>query len=187
MTDDSASQTQTPLWTTRDARAPDRYFSYSGASILIHWLTVVLVAALFLTAAATHQSLGIVFAVVLLGRVAWRVLRGFPRSADQPVVVNFIERLAILVMLVAILVATVTGLAQPLLSASPVTVFGVEWLAPVTNQPLSFAPTVLWLHGGSATLFLVALAVHLAFAVKHAVTRADGILLRIVKPHAGGH
>lgn len=184
---DTTSNNDKPLWTTRDGKAPDPHFGYRTTSLALHWLTVLVVTTLFLTATTIHQSLGYIFAIILLGRIIWRVGRGFPRSADQPVFVNVVERLSILVMLLAMLVATISGLALPLASGQAIAIFNVVLVEPLLTAPLSFVPLLVGLHGLSAAVLLGALGVHLLFAVKHAITRDDGVLLRIIKPQRGGH
>lgn len=170
----------------RDPKKPDPYYAYGGLSVVLHWATVAMVAAMALSAGPTHVALGLVFGLPLLWRAVRRWGNGFPRVSDQPLVLNFIERLAKIIILVALIVLVLSGIIQMLFLAGPVAFFGLAtWQPSVEPNPTGalYAATI---HGYAAWALYGAIAVHLLAALKHVVTIKDGIILRIVKPIAGG-
>lgn len=170
----------------RDRKKPDAYYSYGGLSVLLHWATVFMVAALALSAGQTHVALSVVFALLLLWRSVRRWGKGFPRVSDQLLVLNFIERAAKIIMLIALIVLVLSGIMQALFLALPLTFFGLAtWQPPIEPNPTG-ALIAATIHGYGAWALYGAIAIHLLAALKHFVTMKDGIILRIVKPVAGG-
>lgn len=170
----------------RASKKPDRYYAYGGLSILLHWATVVMIAALALSAGPMHAALGLVFALLLLWRAVRRWGNGFPRVSDQPLVLNFIERAAKIIILAAIIVLVLSGIAQTLFLAVPIAFFGLASWQPPFEPNATGAFYAATIHGYAAWVLYGAIAVHLLAALKHFVTIKDGVILRIVKPVAGG-
>lgn len=170
----------------RDISKPDPFYAYNGLSIVLHWVTVLMIIALAFSAGGLHLSLGLLFAIVLLWRAVRRWGNGFPRVSDQPLVLNFIERLAKITILVAMIVLALTGVILPLMQATPYTLFGLaSWQPPLVFNETG-AALLRAVHDFAAWSLYGAIAVHLIAAVKHMVTIKDGIILRIVKPVSGG-
>lgn len=169
-------------WRQRNMAAPDRWFGYNGLSLALHWLTALAVIVLAVLPNPMHAAIGIWLALPLAWRAVRRFVRGFPRVADQPALFNLAFRLAMIALAAAIVVLAVSGallwfigLDVPLL---PVIATVQQWLA--ASAPVTGALRAL--HVWSWYVGLAAFAVHMLAAVKHGVTRADGILLRIVRP-----
>lgn len=171
---------------TRDMSKPDPFYGYAGLSVMLHWVTALIVLTMALSGGVFHLSVGLLLGAVLVWRVVWRWSRGFPRVSDQPIIINVIERLAKIIILASLMLLAFSGFLLPLVEAAPYTVFDIiTWQSPLEFNALA-STIVRSIHAYAAWALYAAIGVHLLAAVKHIITSKDGVLLRIVKPVIGG-
>jgi cytochrome b561 len=170
---------------TRDPEA-----GYSALSIAIHWLTAVAVIALFLTheddAVRIHIGLGIIATPLFIFRFGWRFARGYPRPADQPVILNFAARLVMFAFLVCLLLVIATGFLIPPLEGKAMPFFGLaEFAIPIPPDEQA-AYLVEEIHEFSGYAFIPLLALHVLGALKHHFIDKDAVLMRMLRPVSKG-
>ncbi|MEQ8401265.1 MAG: cytochrome b/b6 domain-containing protein [Roseitalea porphyridii] len=164
----------------------DRFGGYSPLSIGLHWLGFLLIAALaatfWLERLDLHLLVGIIAAPVLLVHAVRRFARGFPRAPDEPAPAALIARLAIVVMLVAMIMLALTGLAMPLAAGLPATVLGVALPVPPWPPQPAIAATAASVHAGAAIALAGGLGVHLLAAVGYGARGMHAVTGRVVRP-----
>jgi cytochrome b561 len=170
---------------------------YDRLTIALHWLTAVLVIALFAAAyiwnslppgtplrkslQAIHISLGLLFAAVFVVRLIWRSSNG--------------QRLAAEAGIMGTLSKTMHGLLYLLLTAQIVLGFLLRW---AQGEPFSFfglfsVPNPLtpdkplahnfeWLHNDAAWVIIALAAGHAIAALTHHYVLRDAVLRRML-PH----
>jgi cytochrome b561 len=169
--------------------------SYDRTTIWLHWLTAVLVLALFATAEiwdfiqrgtplrkelqSLHISLGLLFAAVIVLRLGWRVACGkrLPSAATgmQAWLTNASHKLLYVLLLVQIALGFVFRWAQ----AEPFMFF---WLFPLqfaTDKNRELAHFVGGLHNKVAWIIIVLSGLHAATALIHHYVLKDGVLKRM--------
>ena len=166
---------------------------YSIRSILVHWLTAILVVSLFLThegergtgAHVYHVSGGAIAGLFLLWRVWHRIRRGVADRPDQWAIFNLAARLVHWAMLVAIVVVAVSGYLLPWTLGRELDVFGFGIPSPMgANQGLH--EIVERVHDVAGHLFIPLIALHLLGAIKHVIFERRGAGLRMFRPISGG-
>ncbi|MFM1895893.1 MAG: hypothetical protein RLZZ385_967 [Pseudomonadota bacterium] len=157
----------------------DRPDSFGWTSIILHWATAILVIILWImgkgielappelveSRRVAHVTLGLTVWLVLAVRIGWRLLSGHPRSAGQSDRTHRLAKLAHYCML---------GLLTVMLLSGPVQAFsGAEGLVYRLAHGL---------HGLSATLLALLVALHIGAALKHLMFHDDETIARIFVP-----
>lgn len=168
----------------------DRFGGYSVLSIVLHWLSIllvtVLIVALFAAQRELHLIALVVAAPIVLLNAFWRISRGFPRSPDLPAAVCFIARLATLTMLLGSALFIVSGMALPFVSDGTFTLFGYELLTAPWLVNADAAIGLDGLHGTTALLLVGAFIVHLLLAGVQALVGLKAINRRLITPVPSG-
>jgi len=168
----------------------DRLGGYAPLSVALHWLSVLFAATLVLTAwlgrPDLHGLAGLVASPFLLFHALRRLARGFPRAPDEPAIVSFVARLAIIAMLLSMLVIVLSGLTIHLSSSDGTaglagSDIGLPWL----SIP-ALAAVAQSAHGIAAQAFIAAAGLHLLAALGYGARRMHTVTIRIVRPVAGG-
>jgi cytochrome b561 len=167
---------------------------YDRTTIVLHWLTALLVLALFALAMvwdffprdarkqmeSLHISLGIVLAAVLLLRLAWRATRG----RRLPLAVEGLQGKAAKAMhylLYLLLVAQVLlGLAWRWAQAEAFQFFGLFPLRLATVRDGPLAHTLGELHDVVGWTIVVLAGLHAAVALIHHYVLKDAVLQRML-------
>ena len=167
---------------------------YDRVTIVLHWLTAVLVVTLFLLAEtwgffprdirklgqSLHISLGLLLAAVLIARLAWRGSRGrrLPPAASG---LQHLAAQAAHHALYLLLAAQVTlGFLFRWAEGEPFQFFGLF------SVPAAFAPnpdlgrTFAGLHNDVAWIIIVLAGLHAAMALIHHYALRDGVLRRML-------
>ncbi len=167
---------------------------YGAVAKLLHWLIVALVAAQFVLGwvmpdlprgrppeglVTVHLSIGAIILLVMVVRLAWRLVRGAPPSI---VAVPWQRRLAgaVHALLYALLfVVPLAGWAWASAKGWPVVLFGIE-LPPLvpTNWPYRTLAATVHRNAGWAIIGVVAL--HAVAALHHHIVLRDGVLRRML-------
>jgi cytochrome b561 len=173
---------------------------YDRTTIILHWLTVVLVVVLFALAEiwdflehgaplrkefqSLHISLGILLTVVLVIRLGWRTTRG----TRMPTATNLQERLAkgmqhALYLLLAVQVAL--GFLLRWAQAESFTFFGLFSLQFATVKNHALEHTFGNFHNIIAWTIIVLAGLHAAAALMHHYVLKDDTLERILPRKTG--
>lgn len=176
-----------------DEHLSARTDGYSTVSVVAHWLSAILVIALFVTHSATggtaahafHVSGGAIAGLFLLWRVWHRFRRGMAHAPPQAAILNVAARFVHWGLLALIAVVVVSGYLLPWSQGSALDVFGAEIPSPMDASPTlhEFLERV---HDGAGHLFIPLLALHVTGAIKHAVLDRRGTAMRMIRPALGG-
>lgn len=169
--------------------------TYTPAARMLHWLTALCVAILVPVGLAmgrtpegpftdalyeVHKSFGIIIFVVMMARLAVRLVKGAPPPAPGLTPVElWLSKIVHVALYIVLVAMPIGGFAATSSCCAPVNLF---WSIPM---PFSFSlseettKTVFKMHelGGYALIGLVIL--HVAGALNHALIKRDDILSRM--------
>jgi cytochrome b561 len=180
----------------KDSRA-----GYGLASIALHWSSALLVVALVWLGWAfaelprgperqwltgLHVSLGLVFLLLAVIRLGWRLSSGMPASSAAAGELE--RRLAGIVhrLLLAVLVLLpLTGIVTVASTGRAPMLFGLPVPVPLVPQSQALHEVAETLHVVMANLLLLPLlALHVLGALKHHLLDRDATLRRMLRPAA---
>lgn len=167
---------------------------YSRFSILVHWITAILIVLLFVTHEAdrgsavyfVHVSFGAAAGIFLLWRVWYRARRGMTAKSSQSFVLNLASQLVIWGFLACIVVVILTGYLLPWSLGQPLDFMGVLAIPSPIPSHDGFHDVLEEVHEISGQLFVPLLALHILGAAKHAFIDKDGITQRMFKSKPNG-
>ena len=137
-----------------------------------------------------HKSLGVIAFVVIVPRVIWRAMNGWPQPVSQYKVWE--QRLSKVVhwlLLIGMVLFPVSGMLMSGLGGHGVPLFGLE-LVPMNPDPANpqkmlpingdMAKLAGGVHGLLGNLFIVLISLHVLGALKHHFLDGDRTLHRMV-------
>ena len=158
----------------------------------LHWLTLFLVAAIFILAFSIdfalsreqavaltqlHRSFGVTVWVVTLGRLVWRQFARFPNwPADMPQVMRFAAQWSEYALYALLLTQPILGLLHTNARGDRVNVFFLGQLPAIIGQNRPLAKQLLEVHETVGLLLLGLIALHAAAALYHHFWRRDDTL-----------
>ena len=158
----------------------------------LHWLTLFLVAAIFVLAFAIasatsereaviltqlHRSFGLTVWVVTLGRFAWRQFARFPNwPADMPPAMRFAAHASELALYALLLTQPILGLLETNADGERANLFFLGRLPALIGEDRSLARHLLAAHQAVGFLLLGLIALHAAAALYHHFWRRDDTL-----------
>ncbi len=181
---------------TTPAPAHDRYDSIT---ITFHWLTAAFVLALFATGAlreyaprewrlfwleGVHISIGIAFAVVLIGRLVWRFVGGRKLAAARADFTDRLSRIVHGLLYLLLTVQVVLGFSLRWLQGEEFTFFGLFFIPSLLATNREIAHTLEDLHNWTAWALVILAGGHAAAALYHRYVLKDPVLKRML-PIAG--
>lgn len=173
----------------------DTQNTYGWISILAHWLSALLILALWFTGDSSqsqrldtsaflslHVSLALSVYVLLWARIAWRICVPHPRVSRQKL---FSRRAALLLhflILLCMICMLVSGPIVALGSLNEIRLFGSYILDTGIVFPGEIYEIARAVHGYFATLLLLTISIHIAAAFKHLMFNDDDTFVRILVP-----
>jgi cytochrome b561 len=172
---------------------PDRGPRYDSTTILLHWLTAGLIAALWLSAQITdvfgrgqpamylisfHVTLGVLMSVLLAIRVFWRLTKGRSLPGAEGGWMGLAARVTHYGLY--LLIAATLLLGGLLIWARGQVVWGLFTLPTLDLGDPDLRHSIKGVHGLLANIIGVTAAVHATAALFHHYILGDGILLRMV-------
>lgn len=165
---------------------------YDRISILLHWITLLLIAATFSSAWARqgvedggaaarlltlHRSLGVSIWVVTLLRILWRIqFAAVPTLPPAIPAAHYVAARANQLGLYALLILQpVTGLLQTLWRGRPFGLFGAT-IPPIVRPDKDLSHLFHQVHEVSATILLILIGLHALAALFHGEVRRDGVM-----------
>ncbi|MEO8757808.1 MAG: cytochrome b [Devosia sp.] len=168
---------------------------YDRATIAFHWLTALLVLVLFGTALAKnylprewhlrslegiHVSLGICLAVVLLGRLVWRVVAGRRLAGVGPKVTDLLSRIVHGLLYLLLAAQVVLGFSLRWLQGEDFSFFGLFAVPSLLASNRALAHQFEDLHNISAWVLIFLAGGHALAALFHRYVLRDGVLRRML-------
>jgi cytochrome b561 len=169
--------------------APGRF---DAVSIALHWVSVLMILGLFVSAwsqgltadrdqaaglLTVHRSTGVVLWVLVVLRLAWRFSRG--RRPALPPAMHPLQVLAArlneLVLYVLMVLQPLTGLAQSLARGRPFPLFGLDVPA-VMARDRALASGLHQFHDLTAWALLGLIGLNAGAGVLHGLVLRDGVL-----------
>jgi cytochrome b561 len=168
--------------------------TYDRTTIVVHWLTVLLIAVLWglaqiidvwppgsmgrVEVRSIHISLGIVLLVVLIYRLIWRHTGGRQLPPAETGVMHLLAVLAQFALYGLLAVILVSGVANAWVRGDNVFgLFSIPSFAPGDRAMRSLVGDI---HDISVNLILFIAALHAAAALFHHYVKRDGVLRRML-------
>jgi cytochrome b561 len=158
----------------------------------LHWLTLFLVAIIFVLAFSIdfassnaeaialtqlHRSFGVTVWVVTLGRLVWRQFSRFPNwPVDMPRIMRLAAHLSEYALYTLLLTQPILGLLQTNAHGDRVNVFLLGQLPALIGQNRPLAKQLLQVHETVGLFLLGLIAVHALAALYHHFWRRDNTL-----------
>jgi len=159
----------------------------------VHWLTLFLVAAIFVLAFSIiyfassreeavaliqlHRSFGVTVWVVMLGRLVWRQFSRFPNwPADMPQTMRLAAQWSEHALYAFLLTQPILGLLQTNAYGDRVNLFFLGQLPALIGQDRPLAKQLLAVHVTVGLLLLGLIALHASAALYHHFWRRDDTL-----------
>ncbi len=170
---------------------------YDGFTITLHWLTAVLVIALFALAEIwnnfvargtpvrhsmqlLHVSLGLALAAVFVVRLAWRTTRGRSLPHDRSNLPDLLASAMHVVLYLLLTAQIVLGFLYRWAQGEEFTFFGLFTVPPAFAPDRALAHTFDTLHYDAAWIIIVLAFGHAMAALVHHYLLRDGILRRML-------
>lgn len=183
-----------------DGNAAPRAFD--PTTKFLHWLTLLLIAAIFLLAVSFglassrhqeailvqfHRSLGVTLWVVTVSRLVWRQFARFP---DWPAGMSRAMQRAAhgseYGLYALLLIQPILGLIQTNAYGDRVNLFLLGYLPALIDPDRAFARQVLVVHQAVGFLLFLLIGLHAAAALYHHFWRRDDTLVAMLPQVAGG-
>lgn len=174
-------------------------YRYSAVARLLHWLTVLLVAVMFVLGIAmvylvpdsaealshrlynTHESLGVVVLLVTLLRLVWRWRHPpAPLPARVPRIFHVAGHANHALLYIMLLVQPVVGVLRDNADGFQVTWFEVVPVPTLIGKHEALADALSAVHWYGAVLIALLIGAHIGGALFHGVIRRDGVLQRML-------
>jgi cytochrome b561 len=174
-------------------RWKDTRSGYGWVSIAAHWLTVIVVLAMWTLGtmsqtdvqddaawyAHLHMSIGVSAYLLLWGRILWRFAVGHPAPhAGQSALLFPVAKTFHYLLLVAICVMLVSGPLMVWSGGDAVEVFAFAIPSPLAWPGLH--DVLRRIHGVTASIIILGALLHILAALKHIVINRDGTFDKIM-------
>jgi cytochrome b561 len=172
---------------------------YDRVTIAFHWLTALFVVAMFATGAlreyaprawhlfwleGIHVSVGIAFAVVLIGRLVWRLVGGRRLAAAATDFTGPLSKAVHWLLYLLLAVQVALGFSLRWLQGEDFSFFGLFSIPSLLGSNRALAHTLEDWHNWSAWALVIVAGGHAAAALVHRYVLKDGVLKRML-PIAG--
>lgn len=175
-----------------EAAVPPTPARYDRVSISFHWLTLVLLVAMFWSAWARagvedasraawlltlHRSAGMLVWTLTLLRIVWRIL--FAAVPPLPPAVSTPQYVAAranqLGLYLLLILQPITGFLQTIWRGKPFALFGAT-IPAIAPRDKDLSHLFHQVHETGATVLLVLIGMHALAALFHGLVRRDGVL-----------
>jgi cytochrome b561 len=175
----------------------DTATGYGWISIVLHWVTAVLILYLLYLGSTIgslegserelavwrHTSFAIVSYLILLGRVLWRFIRRHPGPTQEQRGWAFtLGKYTHYGMLIALLLMLISGPLMQLSYGRSIEVFGWFAIPSPSDGAFGFASLLHRIHAGAALFLFLGIVLHIGGVYKHTAFNQDGTLATIIFP-----
>jgi cytochrome b561 len=176
--------------------AGDDGTTYNSVAIALHWITALLVLIQFLTAfiwdwfpretretlEGLHTSLGVPLTVVIVARVAWRLMPGHQVSSLEVGWVKVASRSVHYLLYLMLIVQAGLGLVIGWAAGHPIHFFGVPIPGPIGRLDRPFRHELRVIHEWLGYAIVIVAFGHALAALYHHYARHDRVLGRMFPP-----
>ena len=173
---------------------------YGWTSILLHWVTAILVIALWFigrsiaesgpeqidSRRALHISIAASAWALLLLRVIWRFRSGHPRIRGQSDLIHYVARTTHYTMLLVMIVMLLSGPFLVWSGGNSVIIFGALSIPSPLGHVESVSRLAWFIHSNAAALLFWLVLLHIGGALKHLMFHADDTFVRMIWPGKAG-
>lgn len=176
------------------SRLYDSRSVYGWISILLHWLTAIVVIALWLIGKSImtsadidarrelHVSIAASAWLLIVLRIVWRLRSGHPHVRGQTPRIHRIAKVTHYTMLFALLLMIVSGPLMVWADGQPIGIFGWLALPAPFGESESLREFVFAVHSNAALLLLWLVLLHIGGALKHMMFHNDDTFVRMIWP-----
>jgi cytochrome b561 len=174
----------------------DTSSTFGFTSILLHWISAILIAVLFISGeimedmsrgpdkadlADIHQSLGMLMLLVVLARLVWRISQGFPDPVDSDqTLMNRFSRLWHWALLLLVLAIPLSGYLTADTGLRGLTFFNMVTPPDLLGADRDIHKFFEEVHETLSKLILPLVALHVLGALKHHIFDGDMTLKRMI-------
>jgi cytochrome b561 len=182
----------------REARSNlyDRESVYGWISIFLHWVTAIVIIALWLIGRniantqsdgvdamrQLHVSIAASAWLVILIRVVWRFRSSHPHVNGQTLFIHRIAKVTHYTMLLAVVLMLISGPTMVWSSGNSINIFGWFSMPGPIGESESIRDFAWFVHSNSAWLLLWLVLLHIAGTLKHLMFHADDTIVRMLWP-----
>jgi len=169
--------------------------SYGIVAMGFHWLLFLMLAFMIiagnflasmpkgpekLQAAGMHKSFGVVLLLLILARLAWRLINVTPKDPEGlPAIQRLMARAMHWVLYVLMFAQPLSGILMSQAAGYPVSAFGLLELPVLLDKDASLAQFFRGVHGTVWILLVVAVVGHAGAALHHHFIRKDDVLKKM--------
>ncbi len=169
---------------------------YSGVAQTFHWLTVALVGIAYLTGEGGpesrvytaerasllgwHETLGILVIVVMVLRLAWRMVDRAPEETPMPGWMQFSSQLVHWALYALLAAVPLTAIFGAWYEGHAVTFIGIGEIGPVLTTSHDFGRSITELHTTLGNVIIWIAGFHAAAALYHHFFLRDRVLLSML-------
>lgn len=189
-----------PEQATNSSALIDTSSIYGWVSILLHWLTGVLVIVVWIIGKsildsgsmeidarrALHISIAASAWLLILVRIAWRFRSGHPRVHGLTDRTHNIAKMAHYLMLLLLLALLISGPIMVWADGHAVVIFGAVSIPGPVGESESLREIAWTVHSRAALGLLLLFFLHVAGALKHLMFHSDDTIIRILWPTRPG-
>lgn len=180
----------------RHARLYDTGSIYGWISILLHWVTAVIVIALWFLGRSImnlpleeadgrrglHVSVAATAWLLLILRAAWRFRSGHPHARGQS---DFIHRIAVIAhyaMLTVLLLMLLSGPLMVWAGGRPIVIFDAIRIPGPIAEAETLGDLARFIHSNAAMVLFWLVILHIGGALKHLMFHTDDTFARMIWP-----
>jgi cytochrome b561 len=179
-----------------DSRLTAKQAHYDTPTLVFHWLTVLFVVVQFGTflvwnyvtphdrfwrslLESTHVSVGILFALLILGRIIWRLTgtRHLPKEAGLS---GSLSRVMYTILYILLVAQAATGFVLRWVQGGTPQFFGLFAVPALIGRNRQLEPLILNLHDWVAWAIVILAAGHAMAALMHHYVMKDAVLERMI-------
>jgi cytochrome b561 len=167
---------------------------YDGASIALHWLTVVLVLSLFALGElwgfaqrplrheliVLHMSLGILLGLAVAARIAWRLMPGYQVEPAATGLTETLARIVHWLLYALLIIQSLYGWVVRWSEGEAMSFFGLLIPSPLTPVARDTHHTLQEVHGWIGWAIVIVALGHGAAALYHHFVLRDAVLVRML-------
>lgn len=169
---------------------------YDGTSIVLHWVTALLVFTQVAFGVAmvgigkgpaqdllfnVHKSMGVTLLLLVLARIAWRLTHPWPPFPDVvPPAQARLARTNHVLLYAVLLVMAVSGFVFTAAGGYPIPYLGIIELSGLVPKNEAFSKAVEWVHVAGQWVVYALVLLHVAGALYHLLVRRDGVFRRMI-------
>lgn len=171
---------------------------YGTVSRLFHWATVAIVLVMIPVGLImvqdmprpaqnklfiVHKGLGATFLVVIVARIAWRLMHPPPPLPETVGRLQQRVAAAVHVLLYALLLTmALSGYTRVMSGGFPIELLDVLGIPPLLPENEGVAETAKVIHATTKTMLIAVICLHVGAALYHAFIRRDGVIDRMWPP-----